>query len=371
MSYRLSFREKGLNIAWKIISLPNVYRYARRFDKKSLFAFRLSGPDQVMIEPTNYCNLRCIMCGRTYFPQPLGYMELELYKNLINQIRVPITIPHFGWGEPLLHPDIVEMIRYSAGKKMRPQIVTNGMPLTAEMSRALLHAGLTYLWISLDGARKETFEKIRPGANFETVVRNIEDFVRLRGELGKGHVAVVIGTVPMRSNFRELPELARMAVRMGIDRFEVQRFEVASQTAGECHISLIAREEDPYTPELRGELAAIFSELDEISRSTGFPITRPLEAGDLLYRLPRRCPMPYTYPVVTWDGYVMPCFCFSDPREINMGNLKEKPFNIIWNGKPYREFREALLSSSPHPRCKSCKIFQGISNLWDDYREVP
>lgn len=349
--------------------MPRLYKYARRFDVKSLWGFRLSGPDLILVEPTNHCNLRCIMCGAAQFPpRPRGFMSFDLYKNLIDQIKVPITVSHFGVGEPLLHRDIVEMIRYSSKKGMATILITNGMLLTPEISDSLFQAGLGRLGISVDAARGETFSRIRPGGKLQTVFDNVAGAVRIRNKYKTRKTCVYILTVPMKSNLRELAELAETAMGLGVDNLELNRFAKAKASKEE-DVAIVERinAEDPYAPDLDGERAAAFRELDELSKKTGFPISKPPVNADVLYRPPRRCPMPFTYPLVTWEGYVTPCFCFIDPRQLPMGDLNKKPFYVIWNGRPFREFREALLSPSPHPNCKTCEIFHGISQLWQDY----
>ena len=368
MRYSLSMKERALNFAWRIISQPCFYKYARRFDMKSLFGLRFSAPDQVLIEVTNHCNIRCIMCGRTYYPRPRGYMSFDLYRELIDQLRVPLDINHFGLGEPLLHKHIVDMIRYSSEHGMRTQLVTNGTLLTPDISRELIRAGLSCLWVSIDGATDKTYEKIRPGAKFKTVVGNIESFNRLRNELGGNRPFLGICTVPMVSNIRELVDLARLGMKLGVDQFEVHRF--ADARGDDPLLVKRINAEDPFTPKWEGELSRVLKELEELSKETGLTISMPCLDSDPLLRPPRRCAMPFTYPLITWEGYMTPCFCYINPAELNVGNLNEKPFFLVWNSRTYREFRETLLSSSPLEHCMECKMFKGISQLWSDYREI-
>ncbi len=362
-----SYREAAAEIMWRAISHRRLYRYARTFDEKSLFPFRFSGPDKIIIEPTNRCNIRCIMCGRTYFKTPQGDIDLRTYEKVLSSIRIPLSIFLFGLGEPLLHPGIIEILRISRKKGMHPHIITNAMILTADLSRALIQEGMSGIQVSLDAAKKETFEQIRCGARFETVVGNIRDFIRVRNELKRRDVPIGILAVPMMKNLRELPELARMVKEMGADWLEVQRLELACRPGEGDRIPEVLAGQDPYCDENRETTIGVFRELDEISKRENLVIKKPLPLGNLLYRSPFRCMMPFTYPVVTWQGYLMPCFRFWDPREINMGNLLEKPFFTLWNGEPYRRFRQALLSDSPHPQCKSCRMFYGVSQLWDEY----
>ena len=83
-------------------------------------------PKQLAIEITTRCQLRCKGCMKT-----LGYpdmdMDLDFYKSIIDRNNFGATIIPYQNGEPLLHSDIFEIIRYPLSKNMRLYITTNGM----------------------------------------------------------------------------------------------------------------------------------------------------------------------------------------------------------------------------------------------------
>lgn len=126
----------------------------------------------LMIEPTSFCNVKCSFCNLSTINK--GFMPLEYFKS----IPLPIEVERvFLWwrGEPLMHPDIVEMVKYITGKGIEACITTNGLLLTKDISSRLKEANLTLLDISLCGATKEVYEATMIGSNFDVLMKNIED----------------------------------------------------------------------------------------------------------------------------------------------------------------------------------------------------
>lgn len=144
-------------------------------------------PDRVYVESTNVCNLDCIMCptGLHIDTRPKGYMDWDLYTAIIDEIApfAEAVVLH-SWGEPLLHPRIVEMIRYAKERDLWVETSTNATRLDETAARNLIEAGLDRIYLSMDGLTKETYEKVRVKGNFEEVLGNIERFLDLKHELG-------------------------------------------------------------------------------------------------------------------------------------------------------------------------------------------
>ena len=89
-----------------------------------------------------------------------------------------------SWGEPLLHPRIIDMIDYATERRLWTELSTNATRLDEEMARRVLASGLRRIYLSMDGLTKETYEKVRVRGNFETVLGNIERFLDLKHALG-------------------------------------------------------------------------------------------------------------------------------------------------------------------------------------------
>jgi radical SAM protein with 4Fe4S-binding SPASM domain len=153
------------------------------------------------------------MCRRTLemqkgiysgiFQTEQGDMDLNVYKKVIDEsAREGVYAIHIcGDGEPLLHNDINEMIRYAREKNILDLFLhTNGTLLFGDVASELLEAGLTRLIISIDSPVKETYETIRVGADFDVVVDNIKKFMELKKKKGMKYPFVRVQMVEMKDN---------------------------------------------------------------------------------------------------------------------------------------------------------------------------
>ena len=127
-------------------------------------------PDRMYIESTNLCNLDCVMCptGLKQISRPKGYMDFDLFKAIVDEMapHVKATTLHI-WGEPLLHPRIYDMIAYCRRHGLHSEISTNATLLDEESSRKIVDGGLGAIYLCLDGATPETYEKVRRRGDFE------------------------------------------------------------------------------------------------------------------------------------------------------------------------------------------------------------
>lgn len=169
-------------------------------------------PLNLDIHVTNRCNLRCVMCRRTMelkkgLIKETGFLDTGLYKKIIDEaVKEGCCAVHLtGNGEPLLHKDITEMIKYARERKILDLFMhTNATLLTEDISRKLLEAGLTRLIFSVDSPVKETYESIRRGAKFESVKNNIERFVKMKKAMKLTYPIIRIQMVDMKANQEEI-----------------------------------------------------------------------------------------------------------------------------------------------------------------------
>jgi len=171
--------EEGL--FWRYL----VYRY--RYNINPYAHLIEEYPPCVQIEPTSICNFRCVMCyqaDKSFSNKSngyMGYMPLENFKKIIDELEGKVeAITLASRGEPLLHPDIKEMITYVGKKFLGFKINTNASLLTEDLSHTILQSGLQTLVFSIDAADKESYEKIRVNGNFDKVLANVIKFNEIK-----------------------------------------------------------------------------------------------------------------------------------------------------------------------------------------------
>src|SRR5689334_12818847 len=184
-------------------------------------------PDRVYIESTNHCNLKCIMCptGLGVIARPKGYMEMSLYRQIIDEIGglVGSAVLH-SWGEPLMHPDLYDMIRLGKRAGMRMETSTNITLLNEERARRILDEGLDVLYLAMDGVTKQTYEAVRVNAKWEKSLRNIERFLELKERAGV-HTKMVMQIIAMKETRAEVESFVKRWDRAGVDQVNVKHLD--------------------------------------------------------------------------------------------------------------------------------------------------
>lgn len=155
-------------------------------------------PRQTAIEVTNFCNLKCKDCPqgdeeKGAFHQ--GFMDFGLFTKIVNSIDYETYIVLWLNGEPLLHPRYFDMVDYIDRYTDIPwTITTNGVLLTEDgMDRLVESANLYQVIFSIDGYYKDTFEKLRPGANLYEVGTKVFNMLTKREKAGKTRDDFTIG----------------------------------------------------------------------------------------------------------------------------------------------------------------------------------
>jgi len=339
---------------------------------------------KVYIEPTNKCNLECRICIRNIWDEPLGEMSSATFARIVEGLRSfspPPTIFLGGFGEPLAHPEIVEMVAQVKALGSPVELITNGTLLTKNLSKQLIEAGLDMLWVSLDGATPESYADVRLGAALPEVLVNLRDFSDARG--GSYYYffpdtpirpQIGIAFVVMKRNIADLPSVIRLGNRVGANQFLVTN--VLPYTADICKEVLYSRalSDFAYVPSFyRMELPRI-----DIDKDTADPLIWTIRSGHTLTlaganlaEASDRCPfIDKGATAVAWDGSLSPCLpllhnhnSFMNDRERVskrnvVGNVVERNLSDLWNDPEYVAFRKRVqrFDFSPCTICGGCEL---------------
>lgn len=353
---------------------------------------RLSHPvdalRRVYIEPTNLCNLDCVTCMRNVWEEPPGKMSLNTFQHILQALQNFPVIPAVffgGFGEPLSHPAIGEMIAQAHQLGAEVELITNGTLLRPALIDRLVEAGLKRLWVSLDGATPEHYADVRLGAALPQVLDGLQYLKSLRQRHGLNAPRLGIVFVAMKRNIADLPELLRLSMEVGADRLMITNvlpYTPAMREEMLYRRSLYFSEASPseYTPQIdlpRMDLTPPVGESLLQILQHGFPVTLARQA---LSQGIHSCPFVEKGSLsVRWDGEVAPCLAllhthtsYLDDRErrvkaFSFGNVQDRPLSEIWNDPDYRSLRRRLLAFdfSPCTVCNSCEMAE--SNQEDCY----
>jgi len=351
-----------------LISMINIKKFASSYNTllgilsnklqlNKLYHF----PVDIQVEPTSKCNLSCIMCGRTYIHRKNADMSLENFKNLILNMKYLKSLTLNGLGEPMLNPDIFEMITFAKNRGIIVRLSSNATTLDSLNSEKLISTGLDHLFISLDGASSEVYEYIRKGANFESVVDNIKELVKNKEKLRKETPNITIDIVGMKTNLEEIPAIIELANSIGVKRvnvrhlyFDYEKRDYSTQLKGSRDDLNFMKNESLFMED-KAHVLKIFRRAVETSKKLGVGLHLPaFEKGNINDLKKFKCVWPWFHSYIDHAGYVTPCCICPDKNEICFGNINDMPFKNIWNNKDYREFRR-LFATNNYPKvCETC-----------------
>jgi MoaA/NifB/PqqE/SkfB family radical SAM enzyme len=288
------------------------------------------------VELTTRCRLSCVMCIRS---GPVEWvnrdMPLERFRTIVRYLGDVRAVVLEGWGEPLLHPDLIDCIRLVKDAGAEAGFVTSGKGLTEAYSKELVRAGTDFIGFSLAGARPRTHNAIRVGSDLDELTAAIRALAGLK-ENGRG-VRIHLAYLMLKENIDELPDAVRLAAAMG-----VPEIVILNQVMVTCPAQDAMRVHDV------GESASYLPILNEAA----------IRAADLGVRL--RAPSLFSSEVaicdenplanlyIGVDGDVAPCVYLNPPvkpgqtaggRRLAFGNIFSEPFEDIWDSAHYRGFR--------------------------------
>ncbi|TLX80362.1 MAG: radical SAM protein [Thaumarchaeota archaeon] len=290
------------DLEWTKHRSPQYWEYRKNWAEYPKKMYAGNFPLNLDIETTNICNLLCPMCPRTIQIDngtyvDIGTMGMDFYKKFIDEGAANglCAVKLNFLGEPLLDRYIIERIKYTKSKGIiEVMFNTNATLLTEEMSHKLLEAGLDSIFFSVDSISRERFNKIRIGADYDTVVKNIINFVKIKNEGNYKHVQTRTSMVVMPSNKHEVEEFTK---------FWLPIVGIVGYGEWVEHTSTQGEIED-YNPDFV-------------------------------------CSQPFQRMFIMYDGICTPC-CVDDGRGYILGDLKKNTVTEIWHGERYQKLRNAM-----------------------------
>ena len=298
----------------------------------------------LQVESAIACNLRCVMCPWPDYARRAenhGIMTPEVWESLRPYLRRVRSVDFTGGGEPLLQPQLVQWITEAHAAGCETGLLSNGFLLSETKSRDLIEAGIDWICISMDGAGRQVYEKLRVGSDFERVSRNVANFAGMRGDrIPK----MMINFVMMKSNIHLLEQIVQLAARLGVDQVNFKQCDVIRAERGKG-LGVFAREENREIRKLARHLAAARRLAKKLGiETTATPFT-PEE-------LPVCDQDPRDSMFVRYDGTVAPCinlavggpttFLGQQVRfpQVHYGNVRQQKLHKLWNTETCRFYRE-------------------------------
>ena len=345
---------------------------------------------KLYIEPTNWCNIDCLTCMRNNWQVETGFMAAETFERIaagLAALPTPPSVMFSGIGEPLSHGRIATMIARVKALGCRTEMITNGTLLTEKRSRELIDAGLDVLWVSIDGARPESYADVRLGAELPRVLENLRRFRRLRRPAHHPVPEIGIAFVAMKRNIGDLPALLELGKRLGVMHFHVSNLlphteQMSGEVLYDAALRSITYSPSPWLRRL------ILPKMDLDDLTTG-PFRAALNSGYNVVLAGTNLGLSNDVctfiesgsMIVGWDGSVSPCAPLLHTHTGYLrgyervsyrhliGSVLERDLLDLWLDPEYIEYRERVhrFAFAPCSYCGGCEMSRdNVTDCFDN-----
>lgn len=305
--------------------LIKIQRYLRR-------DLILGMPYKYFIDPINVCNLRCPLCptGLNILARQKGRLKLEDLKRYVDEISpFAYRIELYNWGEPLLHPEIIEMIEIVSRNHISVGLSSNLNYLTPDMAQKLVESGLNQIVVSVDGATQESYGMYRKNGDLELVLQNLDLLIKTKKNLNRSNPFIIWRMLIGKHNEKEVEMVRKKAKEIGVDFF----------TTGLLYINT----NDSEMIEKWIPLDPKYNHYKDKNRA----IKNTWNCNDLWESM-----------VINWDGGISPC-CWLHNSQYDFGNVSSRSIREVWNGEYYKSARKAISKKTSKSDittiCHSCR----------------
>ncbi len=308
-------------------------------------------PNDIHLTLTGACNLRCRICRPEGLPVTVSTLPRDIIERVIDEVFDSLALLRLdSGGELLLSKDLDYVLGEASRRQIPVSVYTNGTLLTREHAERFCRSSVTDIHISLDSPVRETLEWIRDRARLEDIERNVADLVACRNALGQTRPRIDFHAAVMRQNLHELPDLIRLAARLGIDSVSFNYIGIHNYMDPAWAVYW---ERDACNDVLR-EVRWLGEDLG-VQVATPRPFGTGCQPGG-------ECEYLFEKTYIHSDGTVFACCVNWYP----LGNLRESTLAEIWHGDRYAQLRATYRSEHPvAPKCSACHMIMGWNP--DDY----
>lgn len=290
--------------------------------------FLFGKPYFMVLDTTSICNLECVFCPTGQHRNSrqscimLKDKALKIIEKFSNYLKYMLL---FNWGEPLLNPDIVEIIRAAKKYNIGVSLSSNlNIDLSEEKVIELITSGLDYFICSIDGTTQETYEIYRKKGSFDKAFNNLKFLIQTKKKLKLENPFIEWQFLVFKHNEHELEKAEQLAKEIGVDKINFAK---------------------PWCPQ---EWVSTIDKYSNYNLDNGKKEYKPKD---------NYCNWLWNAIVINANGSVSPC-CSVENESEDFGNIFTTPFYKLWNNKNYREARKYNVTKQKtnfSNRCITCE----------------
>ncbi len=311
-------------------------------------------PKFIEVEVTTRCNKRCIICEHTWWKEPSTDLTFDEFKHLVDQFDLH-WVNLTGEGDAFLNKDYLSMIRYSKQKGTSVYLVDSFDLITPDVSYELVNIGVDGIYISMDGAMKDTYEVIKVGCTFDRVLSNIQGLLDAKRYLKSPIPELCFRFTVNSNNVREMASFVSLVESMAsrqewgdgskihfvglLDYPEIHHLYLDTIPVNYVDAALKASTDMP----------VVFAHLEDGRNPS---INRCLAWMEPYFALvPHPMVLPCCAVLMSNSRTKLSEYCFGDYTKESMRN--------VWNHPYYKWFRSTVTRrDAPIPMlCKGCRAY--------------
>lgn len=339
-------------------------------------------PTGIAIQPTIACNLKCRMCTQHLFVD----LKSDIYKTMLKISHLKGFLNQLGYikphveligGEPMVHPEIDEIISEIKSRSHFISITTNGFRLS-QKAQFLVDSGVDSISVSIDG-REEINDQNRGKGSFKTAAEGIRELIKVRNKNRSTTPKITIISTVSDITYSHLSDVADVALELGVDKVHLSHLQFYPREVIDNQIYCMKRflsecfepdklkmqiesfekfktiQFEPIDAEiLLQQIELLRRRLDNKIPLTMLPAFSENEIrrfySDPNYKRPETdiCMAPYQSVTLASTGDISFCLGYY------VGNIDKISLWDIWNDKRTRHFRKMLYNHGRFPMCHRC-----------------
>lgn len=239
------------------------------------------------------------------------HLDYPVFCRMVDELRDSLLFMLFwDWGEPFLHPRLLDMIEYVNRSQIMSVTSTNlSMKLNDRTIEKIVTCGLSHLIICIEGATQEVHESYRRGSQLNIVLDNFKRIVAAKNRFNSPYPMIEIRTLATRQNETHLSQLLDLASDYGAQMYSVKTFRPFDYRGHNLDQHVVPT----------NKLLARYKYKNDVSSS----------AGRLLEEMKFNCGKPFYAPTLNSDGNLAFCSYVDQPEEI-FGDIRES-FSKVWD----------------------------------------
>jgi MoaA/NifB/PqqE/SkfB family radical SAM enzyme len=348
-----------------IRGIPSLFSSKRFFFSKisGYFAFftkqttNLPKPIAIQIEPTSKCNLSCEMCSVKKDKSNCPPLTKPQFRKLVENCQPIDSVNLSGLGEPLLNPNFEDYTKNLSNLGATVFTISNIQLLNKDRIKKIFDSGLKILCISLESIHPKEYEKIRVGAKFSILTKNL----KLISKQATKHPKVIVNLNVLLG----LHNIADYDFMKTIVNFSTE-FSINSVNFFVID-DVITTNTLTYIDKNKAELSQVFLKITNYSKSKNINITLP----NLNHSF-GTCTSPWLFPFISISGDVFPCCAFPHfaleagetrkemIKKYSFGNIYQQNLKDVWNSPRAIALRQEFVDKKYNKYCDVCAKLHGL-----------